>query len=89
MLPPNWSAVMYLQYLLTLDDDGIDLVTNVVQDWCKVHHVSLECKLGREAMRFAVGRTLAGEKSPLALSRQLQRTCIWKVSGTRVDAPIS
>lgn len=58
---------MYLQYLLTLDDDDIDLVTNVVQDWCKVHHVPLECGLGREAMRFAVGRVLAGEKSPVAL----------------------
>ncbi|MHC2297937.1 hypothetical protein [Rhizobium mongolense] len=63
---------MYLQYLLTLDDEGIDLVTNVVQDWCKAHHVPLECELGREAMRFAVGRVLAGEKSPAALSEAIR-----------------
>ncbi|WP_245440629.1 hypothetical protein [Rhizobium phaseoli] len=62
---------MYLQYLLTLDDDGIELVTNVVQDWCKVHHIPLECERGLDAMRFAVGRTLAGEKSPLALSEAI------------------
>ncbi|RFB85569.1 hypothetical protein B5K11_29735 [Rhizobium leguminosarum bv. trifolii] len=58
---------MYLQYLLTLDDDGIELVSNVVRDWCKVHHVPLECELCREAMRFAVERVLAGEESPVAL----------------------
>src|SRR4051812_48648842 len=64
-------TVMYLQYLLTLDDDGIELVTNVVQDWCKVHHVPLECELCQEAMRFAIGRSLAGEKSPVALSEAI------------------
>jgi hypothetical protein len=64
-------TVMYLQYLLTLDDDGIELVTNVVQDWCKVHHVPLECELCQDAMRFAIGRSLAGEKSPVALSEAI------------------
>ncbi len=63
---------MYTQYLLTLDDDSIDLVTNVVRDWCKVHHVPLECELGGEAMRFAVGRVLAGEKSPIALTEAMK-----------------
>ncbi|RDJ00765.1 hypothetical protein B5K05_33375 [Rhizobium phaseoli] len=57
--------------MLTLDDEGIELVTNVVQNWCKVHHIPLECERGLEAMRFAVGRTLAGEKSPLALSEAI------------------
>ncbi|MBB2796896.1 UNVERIFIED_ORG: hypothetical protein GGD58_005815 [Rhizobium pisi] len=57
----------HLQNLLPLDDDGIDLVTNVVQDWCRVHHVPPECELSYEVMRFAVERTLAGEKSPVAL----------------------
>lgn len=65
------STVMYLQYLLTLDDNGIELVTNVVQDWCKAHHVPLECVLGLEALRFAVARTLAGEKSPIALTEAI------------------
>ncbi|WP_017958608.1 MULTISPECIES: hypothetical protein [Rhizobium] len=60
--------MVYLQYLLTLDDDDIELVTNVVHDWCKACHVPLESELGLEAMRFAVGRTLAGEKSPAALT---------------------
>ncbi|RWX08532.1 hypothetical protein EHI42_28345 [Rhizobium hidalgonense] len=62
---------MYLRYLLTLDDDGIELVTKVIQDWCKVHHVPLECEQCQEAMRFAVGRALAGEKSPVALSEAI------------------
>lgn len=63
---------MYLQYLLTLDDDGIDLVTNVVRDWCKAHHVPLECELGQEAMRFAVGQVIAGETSSVALTEAMK-----------------
>lgn len=63
---------MYTQYLLTLDDDSIDLVTNVVRDWCRVHHVSLDCELGGEVMRFAVGQVLAGEKSPIVLSEAIK-----------------
>ncbi|QKK26956.1 hypothetical protein [Rhizobium hidalgonense] len=63
---------MYPEYLFTLDDDGIDLVTNVVRDWCNAHHVPPECDLGREAMRFAVGRVVAGEKSPIALSEAIK-----------------
>ncbi|MBY3384028.1 hypothetical protein [Rhizobium laguerreae] len=62
---------MYLQYLLTLDNDGVALVTNVVSDWCKTHHIPPECDLGLEAMRFAVARTLAGEKSPVALAEAI------------------
>jgi hypothetical protein len=62
---------MYLQYLLTPDDEGIELVTNVVDGWCKAHHVPLECEMGLEAMRFAVARTLAGEKSPVALAEAI------------------
>jgi len=43
----------------------------VVRDWCKVHHVPLECELGLQALRFSVGRVLAGEKSPVALSEAI------------------
>ena len=63
---------MFQQYLLTLDDDGINLVTNAIQDWCKAHHLPLDTEPAHEAMRFAVGRVLEGEKSPVALSEAIK-----------------
>ncbi|MGM5087514.1 hypothetical protein E0H64_17605 [Rhizobium leguminosarum bv. viciae] len=58
---------MSLVSLLYLDDHGIELVTNAVKHWCRVHHVSMQSIQGQRAMGIAIDKVLSGESSPAAL----------------------
>ncbi|MBB4272816.1 hypothetical protein [Rhizobium mongolense] len=64
---------MSLQDLLPLDDSQIDMVTTVVQQWCKFHCVPIESGRGRVAMTTAVSLAIGGEHSPPALAEALGR----------------
>ncbi|AJD42644.1 hypothetical protein RGR602_CH03335 [Rhizobium gallicum bv. gallicum R602sp] len=64
---------MSLQELLPLDDSRIDMVTTVVHQWCKCHHVPIES--GRVAMTTAISLALGGEHSSKALAEAVGRLC--------------
>jgi hypothetical protein len=64
---------MSLLDLLPLDESQIDMVTTVVHQWCKSHHVSIESGRGRVAMTTAVSLAIGGEHSPQALADALSR----------------
>ena len=73
LLPITEEHQMSLQDLLPLDDSQIDMVTTVVQQWCKCHHVPIESGRGRVAMTTAFSLAIGGEHSSQALAEDLGR----------------
>jgi hypothetical protein len=65
---------MSLQDLLPLNESQIDMVTTVVDQWCKAHHVPIESGRGRVAMTTAVSLALGGMDSSKALAEALGRS---------------